>query len=387
MGECYNDTMDQDVYVVSLIVITGFCAITLLVLKKFKDLKDPSVEQEKTKSIVNEVFGEITQKVIDQTKSVLLADKEAIYKDNANKKESIENLVRDLKKEIEMRQVEIRELEKDRNKKFGDIQRAIEEHRLITQELKTSTETLGRVLSNNQVRGAWGEKIIEEILSNAGMVENIHYQKQKTLGTSTVKPDITLLLPNGRKVSVDVKFPYAQMQSASESQNQTQKQEHLKLFEKDVKEKLNQIERRGYINIEEGTLDYAIMFVPNEMLFSFINQKFPQIIDEAMQRKIMIVSPFTFLIVARTVMEAYKNFMVENNLRKIIKHIQDFAGEWEKFEAEFSRFGESITRLRENFDQINDTRYKRMDLRIRRINGYQQLQSKHESESDKSTEK
>ena len=142
-----------------------------------------------------------------------------------------------------------------------------------------------------------------------------------------------------------------------------------------------QIEKRGYINLEAGTLDYAIMFVPNEMLFSFINQKFPELIDDAMRRKIMIVSPFTFLIVARTVMEAYKNFMVENNLRKIIKHIQEFAAEWERFTLEFDKFDKTLGSLRQAFDQIHDTRYKKMTTRIGRINKYQQLPASHESDN------
>lgn len=349
--------MSQEFIFLAALIFIGFCMIVWIFAQKLHDLQ-----------LANQ--------------GILKSDKEAIYKDNTNKKEAIESLIRDLKKDIEDRQSEIRELEKDRNKKFGDIQRSLEEHRSITQELKTSTETLGKVLSNNQIRGAWGEKIIEEILNNAGLVESIHYQKQKILGKSTVKPDITLLLPNGRKVSVDVKFPYAQIQQASDSTNQIQKQEHIKLFEKDIREKLNQIEKRGYINIEEGTLDYAIMFVPNEMLFSFINQKFPGVIDEAMDRKIMIVSPFTFLIVARTVMESYKNFMVENNLRKIVKHIQEFAVEWEKFEGEFSKFDEAISRLRKDFDQVANVRYKKMSIKIKRINDYQQLQGPNDRGSD-----
>ena len=371
--------MNQDIYLISALVIAVGAGVAWYIGHKLQTLKNEGLEEEKTKNIVNQVFGEISQKVIDQARVILTADKEAIYKDNTHKKEAIENLVRDLKKEIDERQGEIRELEKDRNKKFGDISRSLEEHRLITQELKTSTQALGKVLSNNQTRGAWGEKIIEDILANSGLIENIHYQRQTTLD-GVVKPDITLLLPNGRKVAVDVKFPYAQIQALSQTESPSQKQEIMKLFEKDVKDKMLQIEKRGYINIEAGTLDYAIMFVPNEMLFSFINQKFPDLIDDAMRRKIMIVSPFTFLIVARTVMEAYKNFMVENNLRKIIKHIQEFANEWERFTLEFDKFDKTLGSLRQAFDQIHDTRYKKMTTRIGRINKYQQLPAGHESD-------
>jgi DNA recombination protein RmuC len=355
-----------------LIVVVGLAIALWWIKKQFDEMKNnsQSLDEEKAKNLVNQIFGEISNKVIEQTKHALAADKEAIFKDNENKRQMIEKTVKDLKQEIEERQKEIRVMEQDRNKKFGEITTAIGEHRKITEQLKTSTETLARVLSNNQTRGQWGERIIEDILTAAGLIENIHYSKQLELKTG-VKPDITLLLPNERKVAIDVKFPYSEIQKMALAEGKEEKDNHLKNFTRDLKEKINQIEKRGYISIEEGTLDYAIMFVPNEMLFSFINQQFPDIVDEAMARKIMIVSPFTFLIVARTVMESYRNFMMENNLRKIVKQIEEFAEEWQRFTKEFVVFDGMLGKMREEFDKITSTRYKMMNVKIKKIEDYQ----------------
>lgn len=364
--------MSENLFLSIIITLTALGTIYVLLRRELKNLLGAGKREDELKDIVNQVFGEVTQKVATQTKAILESDKEAIYQDNTHKKDLIESMIKELKKEIDERQKEIRDLESDRNKKFGDITRAIEEHRKITDELKASTETLSRVLSNNQTRGAWGERIIEDILRSAGLVEGIHYLKQATLGDTTVRPDVTLLLPNERKVAIDVKFPYAAIQEMAKAETKGEKELQLKHFEADLKEKMNQIEKRGYINVEQGTLDYAIMFVPNEMLFSFINQQFPGIIDDAMSRKIMLVSPFTFLIVARTVMESYRNFMIENNLRKIIKHISEFIEEWSRFTTEFGKFDESISRLRDSFDKITTTRYKMMESKIKKIESYRQ---------------
>lgn len=363
----YNPAMDS----LGFVLLGGLAVIGVLLYLVYQKLSQLSssdqLDEEKTKNIVNQVFGEVANKVVAQTKQVLSSDKEAIFKDNENKRQVLEKLVGDLKKEIDERQDEIRGLEKDRNKKFGEITTAISEHRKLTEELKTSTETLARVLSNNQTRGQWGERIIEDILQNAGLIENVHYARQQALGTSSVKPDITLLLPNKRVVAIDVKFPYAEVQKMASAEKKTEKAVHMKAFERDLKDKIKQIETRGYIDVEHGTLDYAIMFVPNEMLFSFINQQFPEIVDEAMGKKVMIVSPFTFLIVARTVFESYRNFMIENNLRKIVKHINQFVEEWGRFRGEFDKFDEVIGKLRKQYDTIRGTRYNRMEMRLKRI--------------------
>src|SRR5690606_2616991 len=115
-----------------------------------------------------------------------------------NKQESIQKIVEQLKKEIDTRQQEIRTLEQERNKSYASIREAIEQHQVITKELKTTTESLAKVLSNNQQRGEWGERIIEDLLQSSGLILGIHYLRQKKLGGTTDRPDITLLLPNKR---------------------------------------------------------------------------------------------------------------------------------------------------------------------------------------------
>ncbi len=262
----------------------------------------------------------------------------------------------------------IRSIEKDQIDKISKVGAAVEEHRLLTKELKISTEALAKVLSNNQTRGAWGERIIEDLLQANGLQEGIHYLRQSKLGDSAMKPDITLLLPDHRNVPVDVKFPYQEIQKMSMTENQAEKQTHIQQFKRDLKIKVDKV--AAYISPENDTLDYAIMFVPNEALFSFINQKFPDIIDEALAKKVIICSPFSFLIVARTVMESYRNFMVGKKIKEVIKHIDAFASEWIKFDEEFLKFGRSIETLQKNYETLTITRKRQMEKKIAKIEQY-----------------
>lgn len=328
---------------------------------------DEDQQRNLLKSLVNEVFGEVSGKITEQSQRVLAGEKAIITTDLKNKQEQIEKVVGELRREMNLRQQDLQRLEKDRNEQFAAITTQIREHQTITKDLQTTTENLGKILSNNPQRGQWGERILDDILRMAGLIEKVHYLKQEKL-TAGDKPDITLLLPNQRVVAVDVKFPYAAVQKMADAETPEAKKAAKKQFITDVRQKISQVAK--YINPEQGTLDYAILFVPNELLFSFINQNVPEVIDEAMNQKVMIVSPFTFLIVARTVMESYRNFMMENHLRDIVKYIGDFVEEWGRFEGEFGKFDDNLHKLRQSFDQIHSTRYKQMDLRIRRIEEY-----------------
>lgn len=353
-----------------ILLILFFAALVAfyLAIKKLLQEKNGATEQKVLEDMVHKVFGMAANEIAIQSKGILQGEKDVIKNDLANKQSMLEKMIKDLRQEMSEQQKEIRSIEKEQIDKISSVKTAVEEHRQLTKELKTSTEQLAKVLSNNQTRGAWGERIIEDLLKANGLQEGIHYLRQSKLGESSMKPDITLLLPDQRNVPVDVKFPYQEVQKMSMAENQSDKQTHMLQFKRDLKTKVDKV--AAYISPENDTLDYAIMFVPNEALFSFINQKFPDIIDEALAKKVIVCSPFSFLIVARTVMESYRNFMVGKKIKEVIKHIDAFATEWLKFDEEFGKFGRSIETLAKNYETLSTTRKRQMEKKIAKIEQY-----------------
>lgn len=326
------------------------------------------------RDLVLQALGQSTPQVLEQAKQVLQSEKDSLIANTTKFSEAMQATIGELRRELAERQKEIRSLEQDRNSKFSQLSEALTQQRQLTKDLSTTTQHLTQILSNNQVRGQWGERIIEELLTNQGLVESVHYLRQRPLPDSTVRPDITLLLPNDRMVCVDVKFPFASIQKMSLADSKPAKEAAKKAFVQDVRAKLLEIDSRGYINPDIGTLDFAILFVPNELLFSYINQDFPELIDEALAKKILLVSPFTFIIVGRTIMESYRNFMMEHNLRLIVAQIGEFMNEWDRFALEFGKFDDAIDKLRGQYDKITTTRYRQMQQKINKIKEYQQSQ-------------
>lgn len=320
-------------------------------------------------ALVQKVFGMSANMIAEQSKSILASERNTITVDLANKQQMMEKLVSQLRDELKTRQEEVRSLDRDRVKQFAELTSALTEHRKLTDELKTTTQQLATVLSNNQLRGEWGERIIEDLLRSNGLVEGVHYYRQQFLqGSTTLKPDITLVLPDKRVVPVDAKFPYQEIQKMVLAESKALKATHLKQFESDIRVKITKVAQ--YIDPSAQTLDYAILFVPNEMIFSFLNQRLPQVIDEALAKRVMIVSPFTFLIVARTVMESYRNFMIGDKLKEVVQYVDDFSKEWGVYKEEFAKFGRSIETLRGGYEKLTTTRVKQLDRKLERIDSY-----------------
>lgn len=346
------------------VLIVGLIALVLF-LKYYLDHTFQQQQSTQLEQLVNQVFGKTYQQLSAQSKELLAAETKVIQTDLSNKQSSIQKMVEEIKQDLDVRQRELRQIEKDRQNTFSTIQETLRQHQETTQELKVTTDALSKVLSNNQMRGEWGEQIIEDLLQSSGFILGVHYLKQSQLGDTTDRPDITLLLPNSRVVPIDVKFPYSEMQKMSLAETKTQRDHHLKQFETDVRQKIKKV--ATYIQPEQDTLDYALLFVPNELLFSFINQRFPEVIQESMRQRVMLVSPFTLLVVIHTIREGYRNYMMEQNLRGIVKQIGEFAKEWDRFIGEFEKFGDSISKMDQAYRQIRDTRHKQLTNRIAKI--------------------
>jgi len=346
-----------------IFIIAGFIALYFAIKSMMTNTQNSQIED-----VVDKVFGMSAQKVAQQSRDILRSDKEAIHIDLENKQLVMEKLVAQLKDEMNVHQKEIRKAEQERIHEFSAIVKSLEHHKTLTDELKTSTDTLAKVLSNNQQRGEWGERIIEDLMRSNGLVEHVHFEKQKKLGTTTLRPDITLLLPNNRVVPVDVKFPYSEMQKMSIADTKAQQKIHLKQFEQDLKTKIIKVSE--YIDVGQDTLDYAIMFVPNEAVFSFINQSMPGMVDLALSKRVLLVSPFTFLIVARTVMESYRNFMIGDKLKEVVKYIDDFVVEWSKFKGSFDKYGRTLTTLQKDYEELTGTRVRIMEKKVDMVQSY-----------------
>lgn len=323
-------------------------------------------QREDFKNIYNELMTESLSKLTEMSKEHLRSEKENINIDLKNKKETIESLVKRIEEDLKQRHSELIESRNESIRHFSDVRRQVVEHQRITEQLRGSTEKLGRILSNNQVRGEWGEKILEDILQSAGLEKGIHFLTQEAM-ESGAKPDVVILLPENKRLNIDAKFPLNKIFQMTDLEDGVQLKNIKKEFELDVRAKIREISKRDYINSSEGTLDFAIMFVPNEVVFSFINKEFPSVIEESFSRKIIIASPFSVYAIARTVMQGYRNYYYEKNIKEVLNQIINFKDQFGKFQDEFEKLGRSFETATRDYKQLSDTRVNQMKKTFKNI--------------------
>jgi len=308
----------------------------------------------KIREILPESLRLANEQLVSMANEKLGSEKKEIRTDLENKREEIERLVKVIQQDIKESKLNLDKAERERIGSFSALSKQLEEYKKVTDQLSVSTEKLKSVLSNNPMRGQFGEQVAEDLLKMAGFVNGVDYSKQ--VGGEKSRPDFTIFFPDGAKINVDVKFPYANLQKMSETENDSEKKKYLDLFKTDVKNKIKEVSSRDYIDPSQRTLDFVVLFIPNEMIFSFIYEKMNETILDAMSKKVVLAGPFSFTAILRMVKQAYDNFRFQANLGEIINHIRVFESEFGKYSLEFEKIGEKIRQLQDQYQRVESTR-------------------------------
>lgn len=293
--------------------------------------------------------------------------------------ENNQKLLREVVNGLEKQLVGSRAEVGDLRKQNAAIREQLANTAKITEGLQVSTESLHNLLSNNRLRGEWGEQVAEDLLLAAGFVEKVNFLKQST--TVEGRPDFTILLPDGAKLNIDAKFPFDDLIEYQEAKTETGRKQALAKFSTSIKTKVKGITSKDYINPQDNTLDFVIMFIPNEMIFSFIYEKLPEINEYCAHRKVVLAGPFGFTAVLRLVLQAHKNFGYEKHLQEIFGLVSKFQDEYAKFGDSLQRLGSQLSTAQKTFHEVEGTRSRQLTKVVEQIGGHSHVTSPREQKS------
>ena len=222
-------------------------------------------------------------------------------------------------------------------------------------------------LANPKVRGQWGERMADDILRLLGFIEGINYLKQSSAEGSTTRPDFTFLLPQDLKVNMDVKFPLSSYLYYLNTESEVERDHHRDQFLRDVRARLKEVTVKDYINPQDGTVDYVILFIPNERVYSFVNECDPQLMDDALRAKVVVCSPFTLYAVLAVIRQAAQNFRVQGTATEMLALLGGFNKQWNMFAQSFDRMGKRIDELQGDFTALTTTRRNQLEKQLRKI--------------------
>jgi DNA recombination protein RmuC len=250
--------------------------------------------------------------------------------------------------------------------RFGQVDQSLSEHTRVASSLAESTRTLREALANPKARGQWGERMADDVLRLAGFVENVNYVRQTRIAGrsdgSIAIPDYTFSLPHGHALHMDVKFPLASYLKHLEASTDIERDLHLRDFLRDVRLRVRELAARGYAT--DGvrpSLDYVVLFLPNEHLAGFIHENDSGIIDMALAHKVVLCSPLTLYAFLGVIRQAYDNFVVEQTSDQILALIGAFDLQWGKFTEALDGVKRRFDATQRDLDTVLGTRRRALE--------------------------
>jgi len=305
--------------------------------------------------LAHKALGEMSEGFLGLAKSKLELERQGV-----------EHAAHGLEKQLKRYEELVRNFESDRDQKYGQLKNELERTIKSNDRLQGTTASLAAVLGNSRVRGQWGQKMADDILRFCGLQEGIQYHKERELASGGGRPDYTFLLPDQHCLFMDVKFPLENYMKFIEARQEDQVG-FQEAFLRDVRNHLREMERRNYVTQSERSVDYLLVFISNEQVYGFINESEPGLIDECLRKRIILCGPWTLYAVVRIIWEAWQHYRYAEGIQDIVKAIDAFRQDYEKFKGRFEDLGKLIDKAQEKYQEITVTSYQRLDQKIQRI--------------------
>jgi DNA recombination protein RmuC len=282
---------------------------------------------------------------------------------------SLRSVQESLSQRMQQMDVEIKRLHDQNAEKFGNVDRAVN-------DLVKRTSDLNNVLSSSQARGQWGERMAEDMLRAAGFIEGANYKKQNTIEGGG-RPDYTFMMPPDRVLYMDVKFPMDSYTAFVAAVDQTSRDSLKKDFITAVRARVTELQKRDYAVVTtEHSLDYVLLFVPNESITGFIHEADPNLIDWALAQKVVLCSPlnlYAFLVVIR---QATESFHTEQAASHMMQLMNKFKVQWEKYVKSLDQVKKSFDKMQGELDVLTvGARYKKLAGEVKKIDDLRKQQN------------
>ena len=328
-----------------------------------KSLNDLQLSQQEALSKIRE---EITEKIHKTLSEQGKAQQETLQNSLKNTAlqliASVETLTKSVDKRLEAITGKVQErLDegfKKTNQTFISVMErlaTIDEAQKKIDGLTTNMVSLQELLGDKRSRGAFGELQLEGLIKNILPPDSYSFQHTFSKG---VRADCVLFLPDPTgTVAVDSKFPMENYQKMFDIKlSDIDKAKAQKQFKLDVKKHINDIASK-YI-ITDETSDGAVMFLPAEAVFAEIHAYHPELIQEAMAKKVWLVSPTTLMAVLNTARAVLKDVETRKQVHIIKSELGKLGKEFDRFDTRMKKLADNIRQAHENAQDVHITSQK-----------------------------
>ncbi len=287
---------------------------------------------------------------LDAARATLETTRAEMSGDLAQKQTAIEGaiggIVQPLADSLGRLELHVRELERAREKAFGSLGEQV-------QTLARETATLSTALRSPQTRGRWGEVTLRRVAELAGMVHNCDFSEQETYEGDGVRirPDMIVRLPGNRSIVVDAKVPLTAYLDAAGARDEASRKSALTRHGQQVAEHVRQLASKQYWNQFQPAPELVVLFLPGDHFFSAALEIRPDLIEEALARKVVIATPVTLISVLKGIAYGWNQEQLAENAEEIRRVASEMYERLQGVEEHYSQTGRMLEKTVEAYNR------------------------------------
>jgi len=263
--------------------------------------------------------------------------------------ESIKVLVEPLRQQLDTYQKRLQQSETAQAASLGEVKKQLESLTQSSQSLAAETAQFRSVLKSNQARGRWGEETLRRVVEAAGMSAHCDFTEQTQADDK--KPDMLVRLPGDRLIIVDAKVPELDFLHALETADATRRAEALAAHAAKLKATIKTLADRDYPRQFPNALDYVVLFVPAESLFSAALEGDRDLIVEAARKHILLATPASLIALLRSVSVSWQQHAQAENAQQIAAAAQEFYARVVTFTDHFASIRDGLEKANSAYNK------------------------------------
>jgi len=303
--------------------------------------------------LINESHEQIKNQFSHLAQQTLEQKSEQFAKSN---QANIESILAPLKAQLGDFKQQVQHSHDSETKQRLQLQHELHNLKQLNQQMAQDAVNLTKALKgDNKQQGNWGELILERILQESGLRDGHEYQTQShhhNEAGKSYRPDVIVHLPDDKDIIIDSKVSLISYERYFNSDSETEQQLALRQHIASIRQHIKDLSAKDYHQLQGvRSLDYVLLFIPIEPAFLLAIEHQPDLISEAMQKNVMLVSPTNLLVALRTISNLWRYDQQNQNAQLIATKAAKLYDKLRLFSDDLLQVGHCINKANQSYEQ------------------------------------